>query len=271
MLIEDPAKRIILIVDDEPGIRTLLKYELNLKGYPCLTAENGAQAVSLLAQQGPSIYLVLLDLKMPEMDGIEVVKHLTNTHHYPVGIYLITGYPSPEIVSEFYRLRTDTIIPAQFFQKPFILEKVLSEVTNTINLIHEKRMKQIDVISTASFRQLNELKNQSDLAGQSLLVIKHDLTEIMKHQNALSQQEKMVERINLSTQTTEQQLLTINLKMDQTINVLPAIQKDLNKIAKSEGILPQLGIELLKAVIIAVAVISFLFFGIDKFIGKIIR
>ncbi len=64
----------ILIVDDEPDILEILQYNLNAEGYQVKTAKNGKQAINLANDWMP--HLVLLDVMMPEMDGIEACEEL---------------------------------------------------------------------------------------------------------------------------------------------------------------------------------------------------
>ena len=64
----------ILIVDDEPDILEILQYNLNGEGYQVKTAKNGRQAINLANHWMP--HLVLLDVMMPEMDGIEACEEL---------------------------------------------------------------------------------------------------------------------------------------------------------------------------------------------------
>ena len=64
----------ILIVDDEPDILEILQYNLNTEGYQVKTAKNGKQAINLANDWMP--HLVLLDVMMPEMDGIEACEEL---------------------------------------------------------------------------------------------------------------------------------------------------------------------------------------------------
>ena len=67
-----PAK--ILIVDDEERNRKLLDVLLQTEGYQTLSAESGAEALSLAASEEPD--LILLDLMMPDMDGFDVTRSL---------------------------------------------------------------------------------------------------------------------------------------------------------------------------------------------------
>lgn len=67
----------ILIVDDEKDIRTILEYNLQKEGYTTRTAKNGIQALEIAQEMHPD--LILLDVMMPEMDGIEVCEVLRKT------------------------------------------------------------------------------------------------------------------------------------------------------------------------------------------------
>ncbi|WP_103865091.1 response regulator transcription factor [Aquimarina sp. I32.4] len=64
----------ILLVDDEPDILEIVGYNLNAEGYSVITAENGIEAVKLAKKKKP--HLIILDVMMPEMDGIEACEHI---------------------------------------------------------------------------------------------------------------------------------------------------------------------------------------------------
>jgi two-component system alkaline phosphatase synthesis response regulator PhoP len=70
----------ILIVDDEDDIRTLLQYNLEKEGYSVETAENGETALKMVSSFKPD--LVLLDVMMPGMDGIEVCETIRSNESY---------------------------------------------------------------------------------------------------------------------------------------------------------------------------------------------
>ncbi|MGY5848317.1 response regulator transcription factor [Salegentibacter sp. HM20] len=64
----------ILLVDDEPDILEIVGYNLSAEGYQVLTAENGADGVKIAKKKKP--HLIILDVMMPEMDGIEACEQI---------------------------------------------------------------------------------------------------------------------------------------------------------------------------------------------------
>jgi two-component system alkaline phosphatase synthesis response regulator PhoP len=67
----------ILVVDDDPDILEILSYNLTAEGYKVITAEDGVQAVKKAKKKKP--HLVILDVMMPEMDGIEACEQIRET------------------------------------------------------------------------------------------------------------------------------------------------------------------------------------------------
>ncbi len=66
----------ILLVDDEPDILEIISYNLHVEGYQVITAENGVEAIKKAKKHLP--HLIILDVMMPEMDGIEACEKLRN-------------------------------------------------------------------------------------------------------------------------------------------------------------------------------------------------
>lgn len=64
----------ILVIDDDRGIRHLIDIVFRHKGYHVLLAENGQRGLELYRQERPDV--IVLDLKMPEMDGLTVLRHV---------------------------------------------------------------------------------------------------------------------------------------------------------------------------------------------------
>jgi len=78
----------ILVVDDEQAICNMLKKFLTQKGYEAIIALSGEEAISKVKQERP--HVVLLDIRMPDMDGIETLKKIREIDK-EVGVIMITA------------------------------------------------------------------------------------------------------------------------------------------------------------------------------------
>jgi two-component system, NtrC family, sensor kinase len=107
----------ILLVDDEESIRNLMRMNLELDGYTVLTAEDGPSALDLFANESPDV--VLLDVRMPGMDGIEVLARIKRADP-DAEVVIITGHGDMHMAVEC--LRKDA---SNFLTKP-VSEDILS-------------------------------------------------------------------------------------------------------------------------------------------------
>ncbi|MGZ3695498.1 MAG: response regulator [Bdellovibrionota bacterium] len=82
----------ILVVDDEEQIQSLLQTILKLKKYEVTPARTGGEALEILAKKN-DIKLILLDLRLPDCDGIELTKRIKNEIPKRIPIILISGNP----------------------------------------------------------------------------------------------------------------------------------------------------------------------------------
>ena len=72
----------ILIIDDEKPISDIIKFNLNKEGYETITAFDGREALKKFEEESPD--LIILDLMLPELDGLEVAKEVRKTSHIPI-------------------------------------------------------------------------------------------------------------------------------------------------------------------------------------------
>lgn len=88
---DGPARARILIADDEPNIRLLYQSELEADGYEVILAENGREAIAKAESERPD--LVVLDIRMPGMDGVEVLGRILDKNR-TMPVILNTAYSS---------------------------------------------------------------------------------------------------------------------------------------------------------------------------------
>ena len=93
----DETAKYILAADDQEVMRAVLKRVLGLEGYRCDTVMNGRQAIRALSEQ--SYDLALLDVGMPEIDGLSVLQHIRATPELAeLPVIMVTGRVEAEMV-----------------------------------------------------------------------------------------------------------------------------------------------------------------------------
>ena len=116
----------VLLVDDEPKIRDILQEFLEISGFTVVTADSGEQALQSIMQSPPRV--VLLDIRMPGMDGLLTLKHL-RVSHPNLPVVIITQDEQEDTMREAVLLGAyDYLIkPFNFDQlKIILLEKIFS-------------------------------------------------------------------------------------------------------------------------------------------------
>jgi DNA-binding NtrC family response regulator len=118
-------KRSVLVVDDEDSLRTVLSNELINEGYEVRTAPDGDDAIQ---EMGKASYdLVLLDIKMPRMNGFEVLKHIKEQHE-KTKVVMLTGFADLKNAIESKKLGAD-----DFVSKPYDLVDLLTTIERVLS------------------------------------------------------------------------------------------------------------------------------------------
>ncbi|MGC9163489.1 MAG: response regulator [Thiomonas sp.] len=115
----------ILVVDDEMGIRELLSEILNDEGHSVSLAENAAQARQLRAQARPD--LVLLDIWMPDTDGVTLLKEWASNGQLTMPVIMMSGHGTIDHAVEATRIGA-----LAFLEKPIALQKLLQAVSQAL-------------------------------------------------------------------------------------------------------------------------------------------
>ena len=111
------SKPVILIVDDEEGIRESLSGILEDEGYDILTADSGEEAVRILRETSPD--LIFLDIWLTGMDGIKTLQEI-KAMKTDVPVIMISGHGSIELA-----VKATQTGAYDFLEKPLSLERVL--------------------------------------------------------------------------------------------------------------------------------------------------
>jgi len=98
----------ILIVDDEPELLKAMRIRLTSWDYDVLTATNGKEAIQLVKKEAPDA--VILDIMMPEWDGIETLKRIRRFNK-KVPVFMLTAYPSEGSILDTESLGISAFIP----------------------------------------------------------------------------------------------------------------------------------------------------------------
>lgn len=145
----------ILVIDDEAGIRSSLRGILEDEGYIVKTTDTGEKGLNLL--RGENFDILLLDIWLPEMSGIEVLERLKSSKDN-IQVIMITGHGTIETAVKATKLGA-----FDFLEKPLSLEKVIVTVKNALR---QKRLEEENIQLRAKARA------QLQIVGQSASVMK---------------------------------------------------------------------------------------------------
>ena len=123
----------ILIAEDEKSIRELVAFNLKRNGYDVAEAENGSAALKLYDEYNGNFDIALLDIMMPEVDGLEVCKQLRKRSS-TLGIILLTAKSKDNDKIAGFKHGADA-----FVAKPFEPESLKLQVKNMLNLIKRRQ------------------------------------------------------------------------------------------------------------------------------------
>ena len=208
------AKETILIIEDEKNIQELLKYNLEEAGYHTLKAVKGNEGLQLAQKQKPD--LVLLDLMLPELSGIEVCKILkNNSATSPIPIIMLTAKGT----------ETDKIIGLElgaddYITKPFSPRELLARIKAVLRRLKEK----------PKFKILRAGLIEVDLDKHIVLIKKKPigltskefslLKELMSADGRVLTREQLLEKvwgydesIHIETRTVDMHILQLRKKL----------------------------------------------------------
>jgi len=156
----------IVVVEDEPDILEILIYNLKRDGFIVNASDNGAEGLRLIQQKIPD--LVLLDLMLPGMDGLEICRHLKDdaiTQHIPIIMVSAKGEESDVVLG--LGLGADDYIPKPFSPRELIA-RVNAVLRRSINVTKPEAASK-DLITIENL-VIDSTKHKVTLAGEPLVL-----------------------------------------------------------------------------------------------------
>ena len=130
-MVHSVEKERILVVDDAPNTLEVLRRNLTSKGYQVFTAPGVVEAIKIL--DATPVDLVITDLKMPRVSGLDLIKHVRENFTY-TEVMMITGYATVEGAVKAVKTGAEEYLP-----KPFTDEELFSAVRRALVKLHVRR------------------------------------------------------------------------------------------------------------------------------------
>ena len=178
----------ILIVDDETAVIDLLAYNLRKAHYQVLVATDGATALELAETESPD--LILLDLMLPKIDGLDVCRELRKHSEVPIIMITALGEETDRVVG--LELGAD-----DYICKPFSVRELMARVKAVLRRTHDrKNTETLDILNGPSGLQMDKISRISTINGKPLNLTRLEfdlLFYLVKHRGQALSREMLLE------------------------------------------------------------------------------
>ncbi|MCR4741347.1 MAG: response regulator transcription factor [Treponema sp.] len=163
----------ILIVEDDETVLNFEELELKHEGYNCLVAKDGRQALEVFEEEKPD--LVLLDIMLPELNGIEVLRRIRKASSTPVILVTAKG----ETYDKVNGLNTGA---DDYISKPFAIEELLARISAVLrrfkSVSNETLLKNRDLELNTQSMSANIQGNSINLSKLEFLMLKYFMENV---------------------------------------------------------------------------------------------
>ncbi|PFK46374.1 DNA-binding response regulator [Bacillus cereus] len=190
----------ILLVDDEPRMLELLTLYLIPRGYNCISATSGQEAISYIENQ--SFKFILLDIMMPEMDGWEACRRIRSFSNVP--IIMVTARDQTIDVVQGLKIGAD-----DYITKPFHEDELLARIEAVL-----RRSNQHELIQYKGILW-DEAKHFISVHGQEILLTPIEFSLLglfLRHVNYVLSRDQLIERIWGLDATTEDRTVDSHIR-----------------------------------------------------------
>lgn len=203
----NPGQRSVLIVDDEPTIVEVVARYLERAGYATRTAANGQQALDAAARERPD--LVVLDLMMPGMDGLRVMRRLRDQAAEPVGVILLTarGEESDRVTG--LRLGAD-----DYVVKPFSPVELVARVDAVLRRVDRPEDDEAPVLELGDIR-IDPVARQVFARGEEVLLTQREFDVLLfmaRHPLQVFSREQLMDTVWQYSFYTDTSTVTVHIR-----------------------------------------------------------
>lgn len=162
----------ILVADDDPNIRLLIQKQLELEGFKVLTAAGGEQALALARREHPD--LIVLDLMMPDLDGLEVCRTLRQEMVVPIVMLTAKGTDTDKVVGL-------TIGADEYITKPFSLIEFTARIKANLRRVDRLKRSMVEAPNQIAIEQLVvDTEQHLVLYGEAPVDLPHKEYELLR-------------------------------------------------------------------------------------------
>lgn len=176
----------LLVADDDDLLRDLVKEVLEEEGYQVYTAKDGQEAVDVFWNT-PDIALVILDIMMPKMDGMEVLEEIRERTDVPILMLTALGDSSSELAC----LRHGA---SDFVSKPFHYDILVERVKNLLRLTKAQNLEMMEL----GILQIDPVAHKVYVKGEEILLNNKEfqlLELLVNNERIVLSREKILDRI----------------------------------------------------------------------------
>jgi two-component system response regulator ResD len=200
------AQRSVLIVDDEPTIAEVVSRYLERAGYRTRVAHDGAHALQAAAEQRPD--LVVLDLMLPGIDGLRVMRRLRDQESEPIGVILLTakGEESDRVVG--LRLGAD-----DYVVKPFSPVELVARVDAVLRRV-DKPAEAVTTLEVGELR-IEPASRQVFARGQEVALTQREFDVLLfmaRHPHRVFSREQLMDAVWQYSFYTDTSTVTVHIR-----------------------------------------------------------
>lgn len=195
------TKKKILIVDDEKALRIILMHNLKINNYECYEAINAEEALEILKNNSDDIFLVITDLIMPKMNGLELIK-IAKKLYPSIEMILLTGLGSDKAAVEAFQFGA-----SGYMSKPIDLEELLFIVKKSEEIYC---LKSQNINYMKELQEKKEFENEKDLYQTMCFELRK---EQMQNEKKISKLYEFIKN-NISESQIPEEIKSIGIQKD---------------------------------------------------------